>query len=209
MKLYDCSTAPSPRRARIFLAEKGIKTEVIQVDLKNKGQCNPEFLKINPRAAVPVLELDDGTVITENEGIAQYLEAAYPEPPLLGVTPVERGQVAMWNAIIEFDGFIPAQNALRNRAKGLVGRACTGPTDYEQIPALSERGLARTKEFFTFLNNRLSDREFIAIDQFSMADISAVVIVDFAKWVKVNIEDHQTHLRRWYDLVSVRPSMKS
>jgi glutathione S-transferase len=207
MKLYDCQPAPSPRRARIFIAEKGLSIETVQVDLGTKEQLGDDFRRKNPRCTVPVLELDDGTCLTENAGIAAYLEAFAPDPPLLGTTPEERGLIAAWNARVELEGIWPLADALRNRSKGMVGRAITGPTDYEQIPALAERGLARAAEFFEMLNQRLGESEYVAGDRFSMADITAVVAADFAGWVKLAPTDEHANIKRWYEVVNLRPSI--
>ena len=131
------------------------------------------------------------TTITENAGIAAYLEAFAPDPPLLGVSAEEKGLVANWNARAELEGLWALADALRNRSKGMVGRAITGPTDYPQIPELAERGLARANEFFEMLNERLGESEFVAGDRFSVADITAYVCTDFAAWVKSGPTDTQ------------------
>jgi len=209
MKFYDCQTAPSPRRARIFIAEKGLEIETIEIDLGKGEQLGEEFKRLNPRCTVPVLELDDGTCLTENAGIAAYLEALVPEPSLLGTSAEEKGSVADWNARMELEGLWPLADALRNRSKGMVGRAITGPTDYQQIPELAERGLARATEFFEMLNERLGQSEYVAGDFFSMADITAIVVVDFAAWVKSGPTDAHPNTKRWVDLVGQRPSIST
>jgi len=209
MKFYDCSTAPSPRRARIFIREKGLDIETVEVDLGAGEQFSEAFRTLNPRCTVPVLCLDDGTPITENIGIATYLEAAYPDPPLMGVSPKERALIASWNARIEIEGLMPTADAFRNRTKGMKDHAVTGPKPYAQIPELAERGLDRARDFFVTLDERLRESEFIATDAFSLADITALCIVDFAAWVKIKIGDEQVHLRRWHDAVSARPSARA
>ena len=206
MTFYDYTPAPSPRRARIFMAEKGVDVKNIQIDMAKAEQLSEEFRKINPACTIPVLKLDDGTILTENDGIAAYLEAAYPEPPLLGVTPVEKGLVANWQSKVLMEGLSAAAEALRNTSKGMVNRATTGPVNYEQIPELGARGLARLTTFMDTLNDRLKGREFLAIDAFSYADITALVVVDFAKWVKVSPTDAHQDLLRWHAAVTARPS---
>jgi glutathione S-transferase len=206
MKFYDCKTAPNPRRARIFIAEKGLDIETVEVDLGKGEQLSESFQRINPRCTVPVLELDDGTCLTENAGIAAYLEAKYPDPPLLGRTPEEKGLVATWSARVELEGLWPVADAFRNTTKGLAGRAITGPTSYEQIPELAERGRARALEFFAALDGRLAEAEYLAGDAFSIADITALCVVDFAGWAKLDARDGHSNTARWYDLVSARPS---
>lgn len=140
MKLYDCKTAPSPRRVRIFAAEKNIQLETTQVDLASGEQFGAAFSEINPDCAVPVPELDDGTRITEVLAICQYLEEIQPEPALIGRTPETRAMAMMWAIKGEQQGFVAIQNAFRNSAKGLKGHALTGPVSFEQIPELVERG---------------------------------------------------------------------
>ena len=156
MRFYDCATAPSPRRVRIFLAEKGISLETVQVDLRNNEQLTPAFRAINPDCTVPALQLDDGTVIGDAIAICQYLEELHPEPALIGSSPQERAVVNALNRQIERDGFYAAMDAFRNAAKGLKGRALPGPHDYEQIPELAARGRTRLGHFLTDMNARLT-----------------------------------------------------
>ena len=206
MKFYDCSTAPSPRRVRIFLAEKGITLPTVQVDLRNGEQFSPAFRAINPDCTVPALVLDDGTVIADAVAICGYLEELHPEPPLIGATPQERAVVTALNRQIERDGFFAAMDAFRNATKGLKGRALPGPHDYEQIPELAARGRVRVEHFFRAMDARLAAREFVAGSRFTIADISTLVLTDFAGWAKLDVPQECKHLRRWYSDVSARPS---
>lgn len=207
LTLYDCSTAPSPRRARILLAEKGVPHETVAVDLRGGEQLGDAFRAINPQCTVPALRLDDGVVLTDNAAIAAYLEARYPTPPLLGITPLEKAEVASWNWRVEFEGLMAIAEALRNTAPAMKTRALPGPVDYTQIPALAERGIARLKRFLVELDARLADRETIATDRLSIADITAVVAVDFARIVRLQPGDEHPHLRRWRAAMAQRPSM--
>ncbi len=209
MKFYDCKTAPSPRRVRIFIAEKGIDIETVQVDLGSGEQFSDEFRKLNPDCVVPVLQLDDGSCLSEVSAICQYLEERYPEPPLLGATPEERARVTMWNAKAEQQGLLSMADAFRNSAKGLKGRAVTGSIGYEQIPELAERGRQRVLQFFERLNEQLADSPYVAGPNFSMADITAFVLVDFAAWTKISAPEKATDLARWYCEVSARPGAVS
>ena len=134
MKFYDCQTAPSPRRVRIFLAEKGVALPTVQVDLRNGEQFSPAFRAINPDCTVPVLELDSGARITDIVGICRYIEELHPEPSLLGRTPEERAIVATWQGRVERTGMQGATEAFRNTSRGFKGRAITGPDSYGQIP---------------------------------------------------------------------------
>jgi glutathione S-transferase len=205
--LYDCATAPSPRRARILLAEKGVAHETVQVDLRTNEQLGEAYRRINPHCTVPALRTDDGLLLTDNAAIAAWVDARFPQPPLLGVTPAEKADVASWNWRVEFEGLMAIAEALRNGSPAMANRALPGPVDYAQIPALAERGRARVQRFFEVLNEHLAAREFVATDRFSVADISAVVAVDFARVVKVKPGDEHPHLQRWRAALAQRPSM--
>jgi len=205
--LHDCATAPSPRRARILLAEKGVAHATVQVDLRTGEQLGKAYRRINPQATVPALETGEGVVLTDNAAIAAWLEARFPEPALLGITPAEKAEIASWNWRIEFEGLQAIAEALRNGSPAMANRALPGPVDYAQIPALAERGRARVQRFFADLDARLAGREFVATDRFSLADINAVVAVDFARIVKVRPGDEHPHLQRWRAAMALRPSM--
>lgn len=206
MKLFDCSTAPSPRRVRIFAAEKDMNIELVPVDLSSGEQFSDEFRAINPECVVPVLELDDGTHLTEVVAICHYLEEVKPDPSLFGTTATERATAMMWNAKAEMQGLWAMADVLRNVAKGLQGRALPGPEDYEQIPELADRGRRRVAAFLGKMNDQLTKHEFLAGDQFSIADITAMVTVDFATRLKIDMDDSATNLQRWYGSVAARPS---
>ncbi len=209
MKFYDCTTAPSPRRVRIFLAEKGISVPTVQVDLRNNEQLTPAFRAINADATVPVLELDNGTRINDAIGICVYFEAIHPRPPLMGESAEEKAIITTWQRIAERNGLYAGMDALRNGSPGLKGRALPGPDDYEQIPALAERGRARIMRFFEQMDARLAQNEFVAGACYSIADITTLVAVDFARWVKLAVPETCKHLRRWHEQVSARPSAKA
>ena len=206
MKFYDCDTAPSPRRVRVFIAEKGIEVETVPVDLANGEQFSAAYRAVNPDCVVPALQLDDGSCLSEVTAICHYLEDIHPQPPLLGRTPAERATTIMWNAKAEQQGLWACADALRNFAKGLKGRAVPGPDDYEQIPELAERGRKRVAAFLDKLDQRLADNEFVAGSFFSMADITAFIVVEFAGRLKIPVPDDAVNLRRWYEAVTSRPS---
>ena len=206
MKLYDCKTAPSPRRVRIFLAEKGITLDTEQVDLASGEQFGDAYRAINPDCVVPALVLDDGSVLTEVMAICQYIEEQYPQPTLWGDTAAERARTTEWNTKIELQGLWAAAEAFRNATPGFKDRALPGPDDYAQIPELAERGRARVQAFLQKLERQLEGREFVMGDRYTIADITALVLVDFAKWFKIEIEDDAINLKRWHATVSERPS---
>lgn len=205
--LYDCATAPSPRRARILLAEKGVPHATVQVDLRSGEQMGEAFRRINPQCTVPALQTEEGAVLTDNAAIAAYLEAVCPEPPLLGRTPLEKAEIASWNWRVEFEGLLAVAEGLRNGSPAMANRALPGPRNYAQIPELAQRGQQRVQDFLLTLEERLQGREFIATDRFSIADITAVVAVDFARVVKVKPGEKHPNLQRWRAAMAQRPSM--
>ncbi len=208
MIFYDCATAPSPRRARILLAEKGVNFETVQIDLRTGEQMGEAYKAINPQCTVPALKTTEGRVLTDNAAIAAYLEASHPNPPLLGVTVLDKAEIASCNWRMEFEGLMAIAEALRNSAPAMVNRALPGPVDYAQIPALAARGLQRVQHFMDMLDARLAGREFIATDQLSIADITAVVAVDFARVVRVKPSEQHVNLLRWRESLSMRPAFK-
>jgi glutathione S-transferase len=205
--LFDCSTAPSPRRARILLAEKGVAHETVQVDLRSGEHLREPYRTLNPQCTVPMLQTEEGDSLADNAAITAYVEARYPQPPLLGVTPQEKAEIASWNWRIEFEGLLGIAEAMRNSAPSMANRALPGPVDYAQIPELAQRGLARVRQFFITLDERLEGRAFVATDRFSVADITAVVAVDFARVVKIKPGDEHPNLLRWRAAMAQRPSM--
>jgi len=209
MKLYDSATAPSPRRVRIFLAEKGVSIPTVQLDLRAGDQFKPEFRALNPHCTVPVLELDSGAGITDVIAICRYLEELHPNPPLMGRDAEERALIECWVRWIERDGISAVGEFLRNSAPGLEHRALPGPLPLEQIPALVERGRLRAEHFFAWLDARLTDHAHVCGSQFTVADIGAMVTVDLAARAKIDPPDHLRHLKRWHGEVSSRPSAKA
>ena len=200
MRFYDCKTAPSPRRARIFIAEKGIQVETIEVDLRSGEHLKEEFVALNACGTVPVLQLEDGTCLNSTTAIWHYLDAEYPNPP------IDRGRVADLQWHIEMGGFMAMAEYLRNSAQGFKGRALTGPINYDQIPALAERGKQRIERFLAEVDDLVGEKPFVAGDAFTVADIDLLVLIDFAAWRKLVLAEDAIHARRWHDAVSARPS---
>lgn len=168
-----------------------------------------EFRAVNPRCTVPVLELADGTRLTENAGIAAWAEAHQPEPALLGSTPTEKGLVASWNARVEFEGLHAAMDTVRNTLKGMTDRALPGPRNFAQSHDLAERGKARLADFFEVLEEQLQTRDYLAIDRFSVADISALVLLDFTAWIHIQPPDCHAATANWRERINKRPSTKA
>lgn len=207
MKLYDMVKAPNPRRVRIFLAEKGVAIEREEVDIPSGANLAPAFLAVNPRGVVPALVLDDGTVIDESVAICRYFEMTTPEPNLMGRDPVEAATIESWQRRCEFDGMFAVASVFRNESPMYASRAMPGTSPgLPQIAAMAERGRALTMHWFEQMNARLAESEWVAGDRFTVADITALVTIDFAKWVRLRIGDEQRHLARWYAACRERPS---
>ena len=210
MKLYDMVKAPNPRRVRIFLAEKGIEIERVEVDIPGGGNLTPGYLAMNPRGVVPTLLLNDGSVLDESVAICRYFEMLHPEPNLMGRDAIECAQIESWQRRIEFDGMFSVASAFRNEAEPFANRSMPGSMPaLPAIPALAERGRVLTGHFFEMLNGRLGASEFVAGDRYTIADISALVTIDFAKWIRMRVPEGHAHTQRWYEAASSRPSAKA
>lgn len=197
MKLYTYDAAPSPQRVALFMKYKGINIDTQQIDMMAGEHLSDEYKAIVPDQTLPALVLDDGTVLSEVIGIIAYLEALYPEPPLLGTTPLEKAMVTSWDSKIYSMLYMSVAEALRNASPGFKGRALPGPLDLEQIPELAERGKIRINWAWEVLNGELARRKFIAGDQFSFADIDLLVAVGFSGWVKCKPPEELTHLHEY------------
>jgi glutathione S-transferase len=210
LKLYQSAGSPNSRRVRIFVAEKGIELTQVPVDLGKGEQRSDDYRVINPRQTVPALVLEDGTVIAEVLAIWRYLEETHPARPLLGTTPKGKALVTMWERRAELEGFAAVMEGVRNAAPGLKGRAISGPHGYEQIPALVERSKLRVANFLFDLDDRLTDAPFVAGDQFSVADITALVTIDFAtKAFAFPLPNEHRALTRWYEEISACSSISA
>jgi len=200
MKLYDGGRAPNPRRVRVFLAEKGITVPTEQVDLGALQQKGDAFTAINPMQRVPALVLDDGTVITESIAICRYFEALNPDPPLFGRGALNSALVEMWNRRVEFHLFVPVSNIFRHLHPAMK------EMESPQVKEWGEANRPRALSFLEFLDGELAKRSFVAGDSYSVADITAMIAVDFMRVSKMAVPDALTHLRRWYTAVAERPS---
>lgn len=208
MKLYNFAMAPNPKRVAIFIAEKGVEIETIEVNIRAGEHKTPAFTAINPLQDLPLLQLDDGTHINQVNAICRYIDDVFPEPPLYGRTPEERAKVESWNHRVQMEGIGAVTDAFRNSSPNFVGRAIAGPHSYEQIPALAERGRLRIDNFMKDMNAHFADNQFVLGDYFSVVDITVFMSIEFATWVKKKIPEDCTHLQRWFDAMSARPSIK-
>ncbi len=209
MKLYDCQMAPNPRRVRVFLAEKGLdipKTEVSIIDGEN---LKPEYLAVNPRGLLPTLELDDGTRIDETIAICRYIEETQAEPNLMGKDALEKAQIESWQRRMEFDGLNPTGEMFRNSFGPFKNRGLPGLSDVQAIPELAARGRAGVERFYKRLEQRLGETTYIAGERYTIADITALCVVDFASFAKMGIPEGNTNTKRWHEDVSSRPSAKA
>lgn len=209
MKYYDFGLAPNPRRVDVFINEKGLQIDTVEVNLRAGEQFSEAFLKVNPQATVPCLQLDDGSLIQETMAICRYLEALHPTPCLFGTQAKDIAAIEQWSRRAEMEGFLPAADALRNGEARFADRAVPGRRDYAQIPALAERGRARCRVFFEDLDRQLTGRACVATEFFSAADITAYITVEFARRVGVEPDSAMVNLLRWYKSVEARPSVRA
>jgi glutathione S-transferase len=184
MKLYTFDPAPNPKRLADFLSYKGIEIETTQIDMMGGEQLGEDYLKINPAGTVPALVLDDGTVLTEVIGICCYLEALYPEKPLLGTTALEKGLVISWCHKLFGMIMMAVADALRNRSPNFANRALPGPLDVPQIEALADRGKLRLNYAWPEMEKALAGLDWLVGERITLADIDLATSVSFAGWVK-------------------------
>jgi glutathione S-transferase len=203
MKLYDGGRAPNPRRVRVYLAEKGITVPAEQVDLGSLQQRSGAFTAINPMQRVPALVLDDGTVITESIAICRYFEALHPDPPLFGRGALQSALVEMWNRRVEFHLFMPVSNIFRHLHPAMK------EMEQPQVKEWGEANKPRALSFLQHLDGELAKRGFITGDAYSVADITAMIAVDFMRVSRLEVSEDLTHLKRWYAGVLARPSSKA
>jgi glutathione S-transferase len=200
MKLYDGGRAPNPRRTRIFLAEKGIKLPTQQIDLGALEHMSASYAAINPLKRVPALVLDDGTVITESIAICRYFEALQPEPALFGRDALETARVEMWNRRLELHLLFPISHVFRNTHPAMKAM------EVPQVPAWAEANKPRILDFIGIVDRELEGRPFISGDNFTVADITGLISLDFMKPAKLAVPDELKNLKRWHADLAARPS---
>ncbi len=200
MKLYEFEAFPNPRRVRMFLAEKGVSIDRVQVNVPEGEHRTDAIRAKNPSATVPFLELEDGSCISECAAISRFVEAKHPEPALLGATPAEQGKVDMWQRRVE-EGLLNAiLTYFHHATPGL------GALELYQNKDWGEKNRERAADTLRFLDRELTNRSYVAGDSYSIADITALCGVDFCKYVELDIPEDCPNLKRWYDDVSARPS---
>ncbi|HSG65613.1 MAG TPA: glutathione S-transferase family protein [Gammaproteobacteria bacterium] len=210
MRFYDFKGAPSPTKVRIVIAEKGLEIPTDSINLRELEQQREAYRAKNPAATVPMLELDDGTRLTESLAISAYLDRVYPEPNLMGETPAESALVLMWHDITMLEGYLGVQELLRNSSEFFKGRALPGLHPYEQIPALVDRGRRRVGIFLDKLDQRLGECPYVACGRYTYADVAAYVTVGFAR--RALDEDPaagRAHVARWLDVIGARPAVQA
>jgi glutathione S-transferase len=202
MKLYiDAGRAPNPRRVRIFLAEKGVSVPTEAVDIGAQAHKAPAFRAVNPMQRLPALALDDGTVIAESIAICRYIEALHPAPPLFGEGALDQALVEMWQRRVELHLLGVVSSVFRHLHPAMAA------LEVPQVAAWGEANRPRVLDFLEFLDAELAGRPFVAGARYSVADITAVVAVDFMKPAKIAVPEGLTRLRNWHAQVSARPAV--
>ncbi len=200
MKLWTAGVAPNPRRVAIFLGEKGVEVPVVELDLAAKENYAADFVAKNPLARVPVLEFDDGTILSESNAICRYFEEIHPEPVLFGASARERAEIEMWNRRMEFELMLNMTGCFRHSHPYWEGRI-------DQVPAYGELCRQNAEARMSWLEAELADREYIAGDRFTIADITAICAFGIGRVAKIRIPGDYDNLTRWHDAVSERPSV--
>jgi len=203
MLLYHDPRAPNPRRVRIFLAEKGVAYDTIEVSIAAAEHQKPEFRLKNPLSLLPVLELEDGRVLRESMAICRFLEETYPEPNLFGADVWERAQIEQWNRHAELELLLPIAQVFRNTNAFWNGRI-------KQAPEFGEIMREQVSSRLDWLEGELAQRQYLAGPRFTVADITALCAIDFGKVSNLRIKA-ETHpqLAAWYARVNSRPSAKA
>ena len=200
MKLYDGGKAPNPRRVRIFLAEKGVEIPLEPIDMTALGHKSESVRALNPLQRLPVLELDDGTALSESVAICRYFEELHPNPPLMGRDMQDRAVVEMWQRRIEMHLLLPVANVFRHAHPAMA------EWEVPQIKEFSEANRPKVMDMLQFLDAEMEDRPFIAGDNFTIADITAMIAIDFMKPARLQVPDDHEALLSWYGNVKARPS---
>ncbi len=199
MKLHE-SPSPNARRVTVFMAEKGIECEKVSVDIRGGENIQSEYLRKNPAGRVPVLELDDGSFISESMAICRYLEAIQPEPNLFGVSAIEIANVEMWQRRVELNLFSEIAGAFRN-ITGFFKDRETCVEEWGRVCA------EKAPKALSMFDDQLSINEYLAGERFTVADITLAITLDFAEMVKVAPLPTLDNISRWREGVVARTSL--
>ncbi|MBA5776594.1 glutathione S-transferase [Stappia sp. F7233] len=203
MKLYDGGRAPNPRRVRIFLAEKGVSVPLVPVDIMAKDHKTDAFTRMNPMQRIPVLELDNGAVISESVAICRYFEELFPEPALMGSSPLEKATIEMWNRRVELGIFSAVAASFRHAHPAMRD------LEVPQIGEWAQANREKAIEMMRFLDEELAGRDFVAGDSYSIADITLYCAIDFCRLPKIEMPEELHHLKDWYERMAARESAKA
>lgn len=202
VRLYNLAAGMNPRRVRIFMAEKGIDIETVDIDMQAGENQAPEFLAKNPMGTLPVLELDDGSYLSESMAICHYLESLHPAPPLLGSSAIEKARIEMWNRRMELEILVPTSQYFRHSHPFWIGRV-------EQVADYAQQCRDKLEQRMQWLDTELANRPFIASSGYTVADITAQCAFIVAKACKVRIDDSTPNLLRWFSDVTTRPTSRA
>ena len=202
MKIIEQPGAPNPRRVKLFVAEKGLEIPFETLELNKAEHLSEEFTKLNPLQRVPVLVLDDGTAISESVAICRYLEDLNPEPNLFGISPLERATVEMWNRRMELGLLFHVAQCFRHTHPAMAAM------EKPQIPEWAEANKPRVMQYLGVLDDALGKQAYVAGERYTIADITALVAIDFMKPARLQVSDAHANVKRWYDEVAQRPSSK-
>ncbi len=206
MKLYLFSIAPNPLKVQMFLAEKKITVNTIEINTRKKENLEPKYLRINPKGTIPCLKLDNGTLLTESAAICKYFDEVHPLPNLTGSSPEEKSLIEMWCRKIDNEGYNSVEYTLRNSHERFKNRAVPGNRPIQQIPDLSNRGLLLIKMFLLDCEVQLLNNNYIAGNKFSLADIYLYILIYFSSWIKISIDESNKNMTAWHKKVSKRKS---
>lgn len=197
MHLYTFSSAPNPRRLALFIDYKHLDVPTTEIDMRAGEHLGEPFLAVNPHGTVPALVTDEGITLTEVIGICAYLEAKFPDRPLLGEDPLEHALVLSWDHRIFVSVLEAFAEILRNRSPAFARRALPGPIAVEQIPELVDRGRQRYRSSLQLIDREMGDRPFLCGDRFTLADISLLVAIETGSWVKEALPEDCSTLQAW------------
>jgi glutathione S-transferase len=202
MKLYVFPFAPNPKKVLVYIKEKGLDVPIEQVDIMSGQNRTPEFLKKNPLGGLPVLELDDGSYLTESLAIIEYFEEQHPNPPMIGATPLERARVREAERISDLGVLTAVGTVFQNTSPFFAGRI-------KQSPEAAETGRTRLANNLAVLDDKMAGRKFVAGERPTIADCTLFAALGFAEFAGVPLDSKYGNVTRWYESFKQRPSAQS